>query len=105
MSRTSIELEPLSAGPLPKPTAIHLTKANNTLPASSSQDALVRDDVEDDLSLRRVATTVETTAQTALVITAITLVTATASLLNGLVTVSLPTLAIDLGLGPDVLLW
>lgn len=26
-------------------------------------------------------------------------------MLNGMVTVSLPTLAVDLGLGPDVLLW
>ena len=98
MSQTSIELQSQSP-------RLKLTKSTDVLPTISRP-----------LTFREVASShsvdgpgavaqVEAKRKTILIITAVTLVTGTASMLNGIVTVSLPTLAIDLDLGTDLLFW
>lgn len=78
MSGTSIELQhQVAAGHLSKPNAIHLTSANNTLPASTSQDFLILHEDDDGQELTRVPTVVETKGRTAVIIAAVSLVTAT----------------------------
>lgn len=61
--------------------------------------------VDTEQSIQGPSQQAETTSQTVIIITAVTLVTGTASMLNGIITVSLPTVATDLKLSTDLLFW
>lgn len=65
--------------------------------ASEEQRSLAAQDVREELEVSR--------KQTLAVITSVTCVTGISSLLSGLVAVGLPTIARDLGLGANLLLW
>lgn len=102
MSRTSLEIEVLSTiSQFPKKKEASSSIAR---PAALFGDAINRTGGDSRSELGNAAH-VEANGKTVLVVAAVTLVTGTSSMLNGLVTVSLPTLAVDLDLATELLLW
>lgn len=101
MSRVSVELQSISR-PEAIATAVSSIRRPSTIGAASSE--LNRDDASLQ-NLERVVTAVESKTQTAAVISAVTLITGISTLLNGLTTVVLPTMAADLGIPDNLLLW
>lgn len=102
MSQTAVELQhQMPAGRLSSTTTE--LQSTHSRPLSLRLDT--SNQIEDNDQNERSVLQVETKGKTVLIVTAVTLVTGTASMLNGIVTVSLPTLAVDLELGPDLLFW
>ena len=102
MSRTSIELVPLksSSDKIKLPKAAHIPTTKDGLDGTA-------DDQNDLHRVNTAASSVVVTSKskTAIIIASITMVTGVASMLNGIVTVILPTLQVDLQLSESILLW
>ena len=100
MSQTSIELAPsIALTILDRPEAAHLSAESHGIAAAVDGDGR---DIQRNVSA---ATTITSKGRTAVIIASITMVTGIASMLNGLVTVILPTLQQDLALSDSILLW
>lgn len=112
MSRTSIELT--SPQP-PAAIATSSTSARRTYSRSTQSRAttttranVLSDNGEDDYSLHsleRAADTATSKSKTAVIIASVTMITTISSLLSGLTTVALPTIAIELSIPQSLLLW
>ena len=110
MSRTSIELNPLA-----HPTAVHARPSQGYPPSivpsfapsvAPSVHTIQTFESNDGLS-SGLGEPAEVTSKgrTLVIILSTTLVTGIGSMLNGLVTVTLPQLAVDLGIQDGLLLW
>ena len=99
MSNTSIELEPVAT---PEVAANPEVRRPSTFTVSLSSEP--DQDAHSIHSLERVDT-VTSKSRTAVVIASVTLITAISTLLNGVTTVALPTVATDLGIKENLLLW
>jgi len=97
MSETAIELTRVSSRTVKvnEPEAVHFATPN-----TSAEDGLAN--VHSNVTTTRPA---PSKAKTAVIIASITMVTGVASMMNGLVTVVLPTLQKDLHLDQSILLW
>ncbi|KAK5107135.1 hypothetical protein LTR62_001693 [Meristemomyces frigidus] len=99
-SQTSIELTELTE---PQPVAkAFSTRRPSTIP--SSLQLPIEDDEATLHQLER-SITVTSSSKTAVIITSVTLVTAISTLLNGLTTVALPTMARELSIPESLQLW
>jgi hypothetical protein len=102
MSRTSIELSNIAAPQAPQAV---FTGSNRV--ASTRRPSTIVNEVHSSgvtLREREVAAT-PSKATTAIVIASVTLITGISTLLNGLTTVILPTMAVDLDIPDNLLLW
>lgn len=99
MSRTSVELAEVAPAHLSTPSQTTLASTRRRSDASSHEVEITTAG-----SIARVETSVSKSRTTAIII-CITMITSISTLLNGLTTVALPTLASDLGLQPGMLLW
>lgn len=102
MSHVLIELNAQSSTPSPVKASLTSTAFLGAPSLQHNASGAPESDGQIDLDSAR---TVNTSHEKVIIITAVTLVTGTASMLNGIVTVGLPTLAVDLDLGPDLLFW
>ena len=94
MSQTSLELETFRAyAPLERPSQALLRSKRDVSPVTVRRESIGQ------------IPTIESKSKTTIIITAIAMVTGISSLLNGLVTVILPTMAKDLNLSKSLLLW
>jgi len=100
MSRTSIELPRIVAPQVPQ--AVFAKTPSTRRPSTVASDAR-----SDEVTLRGLERTSTTTskATTAIVIASVTLITGISTLLSGLTTVTLPTMANDLDIPDNLLLW
>ncbi|KAJ4347096.1 uncharacterized protein N0V89_011033 [Didymosphaeria variabile] len=97
-SSTSIELEPYASTPIAptQPSSVH-TKGDDAPPAV--------DDLQPINSVTSTALQAPTKGTTAIVLVTVVCVTMISTLLAGLVTVGLPTMAAELEIPPSLLLW
>ncbi|KZF26937.1 integral membrane protein [Xylona heveae TC161] len=103
MSQTAVEIQlQVPSSQLSKTGELQRTSSRSLSPYPDDVFNQIRNNDQNELGN---VYQVKTKGKTVLIITAVTLVTGTASMLNGMITVSLPTLAIDLGIGPDLLFW
>jgi hypothetical protein len=100
MSQTSTELTRIAAPQVPQAV---LTKTPSTRRLSTIASNAESDEVTP-LGLERTRTTASK-ATTAIVIASVTFITGISSLLSGLTTVTLPTMAVDLEIPDNLLLW
>jgi hypothetical protein len=100
MSRTSIELPQIVAPQVPQ--AVFAKAPSTRRPSTVASNA--RSDEVTLRGLERIPTTTSK-ATTAIVIASVTLITGISALLSGLTTVTLPTMANDLGIPDNLLLW
>jgi len=100
MSQTSIELPRIVAPQVPQ--AVFAKAPSTRRPSTVASQAR-----SDEVTLRGLESTPTTTskATTAIVIASVTLITGISTLLSGLTTVTLPTMANDLGIPDNLLLW
>ena len=101
MSRTSIELNQIAAPQVPQ--AVFAKTPSTRRPSTIASNAQ-----SDEVTLRgleRSPTTTTSKATTAIVIASVTLITGISTLLSGLTTVTLPTMAVDLEIPDNLLLW
>lgn len=102
MSRTStsIELQGISDTPktITQPHSVYKA-SNDTVPLTETSDAAPQNVVSSELLEQPDSKT------TAIVMLTVVCVTMISSMLSGVVAVALPSIAKDLKLGPDVLLW
>jgi hypothetical protein len=103
MSLTSIELSDIAIPQAPQAVFAKASRVGSTRRPST----IVNDSRSDEVSLRGLERTETDTSKgtTAIVIASVTLVTGISSLLNGLTTVILPTMAVDLDIPDNLLLW
>ena len=103
MSLTSIELADIATAQAPQAVFAKSSRVASTRRPST----IVNESHSDEVSLRGLERTVTNTSKgtTAVVIASVTLVTSISSLLNGLTTVILPTMAVDLDIPDNLLLW
>jgi hypothetical protein len=105
MSLTSIELSDIATPQAPQAVFAKSSRVASTRRPST----IVNESRSDEASLRGLERTVTNTdtskGTTAIVIASVTLVTGISSLLNGLTTVILPTMAVDLDIPDNLLLW
>lgn len=97
MSRSSIEMAQVAV-----PQAVASKASSTRRPSTTVNQSRI-----DGVSLRDLQRTETTTSKstTAIVISSVTLVTGISTLLNGLTTVILPTMAVDLDIPDNLLLW
>jgi hypothetical protein len=102
MSRTSIELSNIAA-----PQAPQAVFTGSSRVASTQRPSTIVNEVHSSgVALReREAAATPSKATTAIVIASVTLITGISTLLNGLTTVILPTMAVDLDIPDNLLLW
>lgn len=100
MSRTSIELNQIAAPQVPQ--AVFAQTPSTRRPSTAASNAR-----SDEVTLRGLerAPTTTSKATTAIVIASVTLITGISTLLSGLTTVTLPTMAVDLEIPDNLLLW
>lgn len=99
MSHTTIELSSIATPEVAlKPNARRPSSVHTSIPPQIDQD---------DYSLHELerVSTVTSKSRTAIIITSVTLITGISTLLNGLTTVALPTMAAELGIPDSLLLW
>lgn len=103
MARTSIELSNIATPQAPQAVFAKASRVASTRRPST----IVNESRSDEVSLRGLERTVTNTSKgtTAVVIASVTLVTGISSLLNGLTTVILPTMAADLEIPDNLILW
>lgn len=99
MSQTSIELATIA-----RPEAVAKTSIRRPSTINPSIDSLIQPDESSTHNLERTIT-VTSKSRTAVIIASVTLITAISTLLNGLTTVALPTMAAELGIPDSLLLW
>ena len=87
-----------------QPQAVAKPSSHRPPPSVASVTSLAE---HDDCSLHSLERTITVTSKgrTTVIIAAVTLITAISTLLNGLTTVALPTMAEELGIPPGLLLW
>jgi hypothetical protein len=102
MSSTTIELSDIATPQAPQA----VFAKSNRVASTRRPSTIVNEARSGGVSLRELERT-ETTSKgtTAIVIASVTLVTGISSLLNGLTTVILPTMAVDLDIPDNLLLW
>ncbi|PNS14287.1 hypothetical protein CAC42_6800 [Sphaceloma murrayae] len=84
---------------LNKPAAAHLSGESRTYPTS-----IARKNSHEEIAAAEVQAVTSKTRSAAIIVS-IAMVTGAGSMLNGIVTVVLPTMAKDLGLGPELIIW
>jgi len=99
MSRTSVELAPIDAPGATLKSSLRRPSFNASIIRGPEQ--------QDDLSVHSLQRTVTVTSagRTTAIIASVTLITAISTLLNGLTTVALPTMAAELDIPDSLLLW
>jgi hypothetical protein len=102
MSRSSIELTNYSET-IAKPPSLRLTSKNDHATPSLNDEPGTQLIIEPPSTIEVIPN--PNNATTAIVLVTVVCVTTSSSLLAGLVTVGLPTMAHELGLSPSVLLW
>jgi hypothetical protein len=106
-SLTSVELVPTIS--LTRPESAHASRTSNesdgSLPRRRSSVLPTRPEILRQPAAENVSEDEVSKSQTVIVISSVTVITGISSLLAGLVTVGLPTIAKDLSIPPGLVLW
>lgn len=103
MSNTSIEIATLAQPEAGAKNPVRHPSTDSRIPQSRNEAIEISS--SHNLDSTRTATTITSATQTAAIIISVTLITAISTLLNGLTTVALPTMADELNIPDSLILW